>query len=76
MISGGMAQVFTEDALGIGRVNVIPFAAVGWAAYILFLVFTAAVSIRMLADERPANPEPAPSPAGQGKKQSKKGKKR
>lgn len=69
MITGGMAQVFTEDALGIGRVNVIPFAAVGWAAYALLLVFTAAVSIHMLADERPAKPESAPSPAGSGKKQ-------
>lgn len=49
MITGGMAQVFSEDALGIGRANVIPFAATAWAAYALLLVFTATLSFRMLA---------------------------
>lgn len=52
MITGGMAQVFAEDALGIGRANVIPFAIIGWAAYALLLALIAAASIRMLAEKK------------------------
>lgn len=68
MITGGMAQVFEEDALGIGRVNLIPFAVIGWAAYAMFLFFIAAYSIRILFEkEKPIKEEPAFSASGGSK---------
>lgn len=67
MITGGMAQVFAEDALGIGRANVIPFAIIGWAAYTLLLVFTAILSVRMLAEKEEAD---SSAGSGNGKKQA------
>ncbi len=58
MITGGMAQVLAEDFAGIGRANVIPFAAIGWAAYALFTVFIAVLSIRMFETDINSKPEP------------------
>jgi hypothetical protein len=72
MITGGMAQVFAEDALGIGRANLIPFAIIGWAAYAMFLLFIAALSINMLFVKiKPIKQESASSDSGDRKKPEK-----
>jgi len=68
MITGGMSQIFAEDTLGIGRLSVIPFAIIGWAAYALFLIFIAAAAARMLEKEKPSKPEPASPSSGSGNK--------
>ncbi len=62
MITGGLTQVFEQDASGIGRLSFIPFAAVGWAAFTLFVVFIAAVSAGMPAKKKPDNADPSSGP--------------
>ena len=47
-LTGGMVRVFAEDTAGAGRLSVIPFAIIEWAALLLALAFVVLLAVRML----------------------------
>jgi hypothetical membrane protein len=51
-ISGGMAEIFREDSMGVGRLAFIPFALIGWAAYALFFLLIALLASNTLLESR------------------------
>lgn len=50
VISGGMTQVFVEDASQIGRLTFIPFAVVGWLMLLLVMVLLVLLSVELVRD--------------------------
>ncbi|MDD5016828.1 MAG: hypothetical protein PHO15_01860 [Eubacteriales bacterium] len=51
MLSGGMAKVFAEDAEA-ARLNVMRFAVIEWASYLLTFALIAMLAISMLRDKK------------------------
>jgi hypothetical membrane protein len=47
-VLGGMGRVFAADASGVGRLSVMPFAIIEWAALILLLAFIVLLAVRAL----------------------------
>ena len=47
-LTGGMSKVFAEDASEVGRLSVIPFAIIEWAALLLMLAFIVLLAVQML----------------------------
>jgi len=52
VISGGMTQVFVEDASQIGRLTFIPFAVVGWLMLLLVMALLVLLSVELMRDRR------------------------
>jgi MFS family permease len=52
VISGGMTQVFVEDASQIGRLTFIPFAVVGWLMLLLVMALLVLLSIELVRDRQ------------------------
>ena len=50
VITGGMTQVFIEDASQVGRLTFLPFAVLGWAALLLMIVLQMLLSVELLQD--------------------------
>ena len=55
ILTGGMARVFAEDAAGAGRLSVMPFAIIEWAALLLLLAFIVLLAVRMLQGKEKSN---------------------
>jgi len=47
-LTGGVTQVFAEDAAEVGRLAVMPFAIIEWAALLLMFAFIVLLAVRML----------------------------
>ena len=54
VITGGMTQVFIEDASQVGRLAFMPFAFLGWAALLLMMTLQVLLSVELLQDGREA----------------------
>ncbi len=52
MITGGMMQVFIEDASLVGRLSFMPFAVVGWLSLLLLMALLVLLSVDMLLGPR------------------------
>jgi MFS family permease len=52
VISGGMTQVFVEDASQMGRLTFIPFAMVGWLMLLLIMALLVLLSVELMRDRR------------------------
>ena len=52
VISGGMTQVFVEDASQIGRLTFIPFAVAGWLMLLLVMAMLVLLSVELMRDRR------------------------
>ncbi len=50
VITGGMTQVFVEDASMVGRLAFMPFAFLGWAALLLMIALQVLLSAELLQD--------------------------
>ena len=60
VITGGMTQVFIEDASQVGRLAFMPFAFLGWAALLLMITLQVLLSVELLQDGREAGYTTAP----------------
>ncbi len=61
---GGMGRVFAEDASEVGRLNVMPFAIIEWAALLLTLVFIILLAARTMATRGKKEPAVSAEPRG------------
>jgi hypothetical protein len=52
VISGGMTQVFVEDASQVGRLSFMPFAVLGWLALLLLVALLVLLSIELIQDRQ------------------------
>ncbi len=52
VISGGMTQVFIEDASMVGRLSFMPFAVLGWLSLLLLMALLVLLSLELLQDRR------------------------
>lgn len=50
VISGGMTQVFIEDASMVGRLSFMPFAVLGWLSMLLLMALQVLLSLELLQD--------------------------
>ena len=55
MITGGMMQVFVEDASLVGRLSFMPFALVGWLSLLLLTALLVLLSVDALLDRQMAH---------------------
>lgn len=70
VFTNGLAEVFYEDSMGVGRFKFIPFAAIGWAAYILFFLFILIISIELFSGVKASFRNVPDQVTGQSKKQA------
>jgi hypothetical protein len=54
MITGGMMQVFVEDASLVGRLSFMPFAVIGWLSLLLIMALLVLLSVDVLMDRQMA----------------------
>lgn len=59
MFTGGMMQVFIEDASMVGRLNVMPLAIVGWFMLLLTMALLVLFSVDILLGRQPVSMAPA-----------------
>jgi hypothetical protein len=48
VFTGGMAEIFLEDSKEVGRLNLLPFAVIGWAAYALLFMLLFLISVSLI----------------------------
>ncbi len=51
VISGGMAQLFIEDASMVGRLSFLPFALLGWISLLLFMALLVTLCANQFKNE-------------------------
>ena len=54
VITGGMTQVFIEDASMVGRLSFMPFAVLGWLSLLLLMALQVLLSLELLQDRQEA----------------------
>jgi hypothetical protein len=52
IFSGGMTQVFIQDASQVGRLSFMPFAVVGWLSLLLVMVLVVLLSVELFQDRQ------------------------